>query len=394
MHKVELGSAGPSETEIAFIKLDFDRLLDSAAMLKPLLNADAFEQLLERAFIYGSASAQTNIDRSLINTISELLSDSDDELSKAIEAIGANEVNAQHMLLSRLATEWKNASDDIKKKQRLQTMLKASLENVINNKTKLLNIVASTLCPNITIISSELDTSAEFYQPMINKLKLLNKDLISGKSIDSLKLADDSSYLELLSKPTIADFESALSDFSIHDAAADDIINNTLVPETILTGLTNLRNLATIKNKQVNDKSMLASKSIHSMTVTELNGISFKDDEIKNVFNTLLYNRVCDLDKLNVIDSDYAKAYNVLRLENQLLDEIRAKDLNREFYYNAPVAASLAIDLNDSISSQNTLMNPHMNFDINNVNNSFVISKLDINFLDSGIQIARSSRLN
>ena len=42
----------------------------------------------------------------------------------------------------------------------------------------------------------------------------------------------------------------------------------------------------------------------------------------------------------------------------------------------------------------NTLMNPLINYDINNVNNSFVISKLDIDYLDSGIQIARSSRLN
>ena len=31
---------------------------------------------------------------------------------------------------------------------------------------------------------------------------------------------------------------------------------------------------------------------------------------------------------------------------------------------------------------------------INNINNNFVISKLDIDYLDTGIQTARSSRLN
>jgi hypothetical protein len=38
-------------------------------------------------------------------------------------------------------------------------------------------------------------------------------------------------------------------------------------------------------------------------------------------------------------------------------------------------------------------MNPIFNYDINNVNNSFVISKLDIDYLDTGIQVARSSRI-
>jgi hypothetical protein len=57
------------------------------------------------------------------------------------------------------------------------------------------------------------------------------------------------------------------------------------------------------------------------------------------------------------------------------------------------VESNVAIDFNEGDSKLNTLMNPATNYDINNVNNSFVISKLDIGYLDSGIQIARSSRL-
>ena len=40
------------------------------------------------------------------------------------------------------------------------------------------------------------------------------------------------------------------------------------------------------------------------------------------------------------------------------------------------------------------MMNPATNYDINNVNNSFVISKIDIDYLDEGISLARASRLN
>ncbi len=84
---------------------------------------------------------------------------------------------------------------------------------------------------------------------------------------------------------------------------------------------------------------------------------------------------------------------DVLELERQLLNEIRNIDIDRSFYYNIPVEANVAIDFNESDSTLNTLMNPAVNYDINNVNNNFVVSKLDINYLTKGIQIARSSRI-
>jgi hypothetical protein len=84
----------------------------------------------------------------------------------------------------------------------------------------------------------------------------------------------------------------------------------------------------------------------------------------------------------------------VLKLEEQLLAEIRALDKNRDFYYNVPTEANVAIDFNEGDEKLNSLMNPAVNYDINNVNNSFVISKIDINHLTKGIQIARSSRIS
>jgi hypothetical protein len=105
---------------------------------------------------------------------------------------------------------------------------------------------------------------------------------------------------------------------------------------------------------------------------------------------------------LNLDQLGYFELYNentshsstdICELEEQLLDEIRTIDIDRSFYYNIPVEANVAIDFNESDSTLNTLMNPAVNYDINNVNNNFVVSKLDINYLTKGIQIARSSRI-
>jgi hypothetical protein len=94
-----------------------------------------------------------------------------------------------------------------------------------------------------------------------------------------------------------------------------------------------------------------------------------------------------------VIPNNIKDTYVTLLTEEQLLEDIRAIDKNRLFYYNVPIEANVAIDFNEGDAKLNTLMNPAINYDINNVNNNFVISKLDINYLDSGIQIARSSRI-
>jgi len=84
----------------------------------------------------------------------------------------------------------------------------------------------------------------------------------------------------------------------------------------------------------------------------------------------------------------------LIQREQQLLSEIKATDIDHEFYYNVPIERSVSLEFNENNTSQDTLLNPHINYDINNVNNPFVISKLDIDYLDTGLQIARSSRLD
>lgn len=118
------------------------------------------------------------------------------------------------------------------------------------------------------------------------------------------------------------------------------------------------------------------------------------EDDILNRILQELYELVYNLGQSGTVAETFKEAYNALKLEIQLLDEIRKTDVNRSFYYNVPVEASLALEFNESDNTLNTLRNPHINYDINNVNNSFVISKLDIDYLTKGLQIARSSRIN
>ena len=95
-----------------------------------------------------------------------------------------------------------------------------------------------------------------------------------------------------------------------------------------------------------------------------------------------------------MIEPSYKTALEILNSENQLLSLLRQLDPTGIFYYNAPIDPVLAIDLNENEEKLNTLMNPIFNYDVNNVLNSFVISKIDFDYLDRGIKIARSSKIN
>jgi hypothetical protein len=108
---------------------------------------------------------------------------------------------------------------------------------------------------------------------------------------------------------------------------------------------------------------------------------------------TTLYTGVSSLAE-NRISAEAKEACAIKVLEEDLLNDIRAIDRYNDFYYNVPVEANVAIDFDESEEKLNTLMNPAVNYDINNINNPFVISKLDINYLTKGLQIARSSKLN
>lgn len=116
-------------------------------------------------------------------------------------------------------------------------------------------------------------------------------------------------------------------------------------------------------------------------------------DELKLVNSTSESPNGLNIDQLGYLPIE-ERAQSRADLERQLLSEIRAIDKHCDFYYTAPTETSIAIELNNSRSDLNTLRNSLTNYDINNINNNFVISKLDINYLNSGLKIAQSSKLS
>lgn len=73
----------------------------------------------------------------------------------------------------------------------------------------------------------------------------------------------------------------------------------------------------------------------------------------------------------------------------QLLADIHAADEEGIFYYNAIIDNSARLDLN--IDAGETMQTERIWYDYNNVNNKFVVSEIDSDYLDTGITLARTS---
>lgn len=78
---------------------------------------------------------------------------------------------------------------------------------------------------------------------------------------------------------------------------------------------------------------------------------------------------------------------------NTVLNTIRGIDTDHNFFYNCPILPDLAISFGGSASDVQTLADSAAWYDPNNINNNFVISEIDSNYLDKGIKIANSSKL-
>ncbi len=93
---------------------------------------------------------------------------------------------------------------------------------------------------------------------------------------------------------------------------------------------------------------------------------------------------------LNLLDFKAADDATDQQKAEEILGAISNIDKKHEFYYNAPIENSLAIEFDQN--NITSLSNPYTLYDVNNINNNFVVSKLDIKYLDTGLQIAKSSK--
>jgi hypothetical protein len=74
-----------------------------------------------------------------------------------------------------------------------------------------------------------------------------------------------------------------------------------------------------------------------------------------------------------------------------LMKDIANTHVADDFYYNVPINSDNAIELNQLIADD-TLASPLTWYDANNVNNKFVISEIDADYLSTGITLSRASK--
>lgn len=88
------------------------------------------------------------------------------------------------------------------------------------------------------------------------------------------------------------------------------------------------------------------------------------------------------------------KYYNISAASEaaQLVNDIRdiETSINKKFYWNCPIKSSTALDFKNE---DDNLTNSIHYYDYNNINNKFVISEIDTNYLKTGLSLTRSSKL-
>ena len=117
--------------------------------------------------------------------------------------------------------------------------------------------------------------------------------------------------------------------------------------------------------------------------------------------------RLVDVAKANNYGVNLTQlGYKALVVNGQATDEItrvqevlgliKEADPDNTFYYACPIDSSIAIDFNSNLTADDeveTLSDPKIWYDANNINNKFVISEIDADYLEKGITIARTSKL-
>jgi hypothetical protein len=343
--------------------------------------------------------------------------------------------DSSEKVISELISKLTASSLTILEKKQILNNLQVEVEKLKESDAELVSILESMLFPSIVAFEVDKEKASDnFYDKLFMRITLsdeekkqlrtpaqkLKERLVNNWS--ALIISYDEAYkgalsglsnfisyisdcdgnetpvdwlpncLKITEKATKAEKEKDFSDIK----GAASLYNDTILINQYKFDITKLINDILIINdnwnKDINILGLIDSSSIEGKALKA--AMERVKDEENNVLFTKLAESIKTVMEETAIGESFKNQYLTLKLEEALLQEIRRIDINHDFYYTAPVEASLAIDFNESNKDYNTLMNPVFNFDINNVNNSFVIPKLDIKYLNDGIRIARSSRIN
>lgn len=376
-----------------------------------------FRSFTDHVEIMASRAVQNKSFSTLITSLPYVVSS---ELSAGLNRFNTSQA-INEAVVDR-ATKYKAAvaADDNIAIQKAAKELKKALNNNISIIQQLVIALTDVLLPSLIKIKSELPeafdsedkkTKAdEFYAFWVSALeneyqKLANTINTTSTSKDNFykQISDTASVVYEMIRDTNANkrLATALKDDTLTELFKQDI------DFTLVNISTEMREMLVDMRLISKIKAVIAdarAEDFGALTATDISGwltgkgfVADDTNELDNDFISVFTELASDIDTLTAmksVDGESKDAYNYLMIERQLLKDINRLDPDRYFYYTAPNDLSLAIEFNESDSGLNTLMNPATNYDVNNVNNSFVISKLDIDYLDRGIQIARSSRLN
>ena len=417
-------------------------------------NLNAYTALLEQANNLASKNLQNSKRKELVNQLGQLILPSNG-LSTAMDSLLATSLD-RNAVLHQVITELKT-NPTITKKQQLFKSLKTELDTAIAFDTQLVEISAKLLCPSLLIFDSLQPSfkNDSFYSALVEYITITKNTLMtnipSGSIVTVLEsylselestLTSTALLLDAINMSDITQFtyweDTSLTKLSTDYRETLQGVKLAIDNQSLINSLKKCKLLTTLQRdlsvawqdaqgnwmdsagnyygevplvdvkRWYNGvwQEKLSDNTYASINIKDNNGwyvdantsiilteANESEQKLAKILDDLLA-AVTPLGQLNDISDTFKDAYSILMLEEQLLADIRAIDKNRDFYWNVPIESNVAIDFNEGEATLNTLMNPAINYDINNINNNFVISKIDINYLTKGLQIARSSKIS
>ena len=94
---------------------------------------------------------------------------------------------------------------------------------------------------------------------------------------------------------------------------------------------------------------------------------------------------------MNIGVLGYANTDGDKSAAEQLLKDIRDQDTSHDFYYNCTIDSSVALYINTELNE--TMLTPRIQYDSNNINNKFVVSEIDMDYVSKGVVIDTTSKI-
>ncbi len=414
-----------SELISGITKNDLDLVKQTAAIYNPTdekwsdaeLLLDLSSEVIESlTHLYKQINSRLNDAKnsaSLVTEVGSIISaiGTETAIANQLKDIGIAKQDPLYLIIHKIITA---ASEQVVDTEQI-AILTEDLRSMVKNTDTVLALIKERFTAVVSEILEDVlaINSTSAILTCIIELFLQDKEVLTEDSLQNTIDASFEKEQELLTK---LEALTSIQDFVINNNSFSEIIvglNNTINTPTdsdlgLLKAISGWPVIKpTISRLVIVNQDLAKLAAVRTELSKSYSDVQILRDWLTSTFkpslplDSLLLPGIRNLEAtLSIIDfkakdlpTVLTKTVETRLIEEQLLRAIREIDVDRDFYYNVQVEDSLAIDINESTVSLNTLMNPLANYSINNINNSFVISKLDIDHLSDGLQLAKSSRL-